>query len=241
MRTGRFYYAVKLGLEFTGLELAVMQYHASQHYDHTCRSFFERGNTGYGWIGQFRWKNGEKEPADAPEGTVDLEVSSRELDLCMKIVERLGYEEGYAMLKEILGQEMPEGAQEMGVLAANLRARIKEVFYKIHDEWRRLDKEQEPAPEFDGQLKCPRCGSDEVEWQEYVLETRQLLGIKEGELAVDLDSAKQVYECTKDEGLACKACFHEFKVPAGLGIDHTERQDFERKRAGGKSPAPGIR
>jgi hypothetical protein len=228
MKSGRFHHTIKLDVELTGLELAVMQYHASQHYDHTCKRFFEHGNRGYGWVSEFRWKNDEKEPADAPSGTVVLEVSSRELDLCAKIIERLGYDETRAMMKDVFGIEVAADG-EMAERATALRGNIREAFNRIQQEWKRLDEEATPAPKFDGELKCPSCGSESLEWQEYVLETRQLLGVKSGELGVDCASFKQVSECSKDECLACKDCYHEFKIPEGLAIDHTEEPEFEKK------------
>jgi len=62
-----------------------------------------------------------------------------------------------------------------------------------------------------------------------VLETRQILGVVDGELDVDVASARQELECSRDEGLACKDCYHEVRVPRGLDVDHVEREDFEAK------------
>lgn len=219
MRKGRFHYKVLAEVEFTGLELVVLEHHARTHYDSTCQRFFDRGDTGYRWKNKFRQQNDDKEATEALEGTVTVEVTSETVDLCAKIIERLGYNEAYAMLQELTGMEMPELERKMGVLAKQLRKDISRTFHAIGVEYTRLDDAAKPAPKFDGQLLCPHCKSDEVEWQEYVLHTRQVLGVVDGELCVDMASEESVYESTKEEGLACKTCFYEFKIPEGLRIE----------------------
>lgn len=90
---------------------------------------------------------------------------------------------------------------------------------------------KEPVPKFDGTLRCPHCGSEEVEWQEYVLHTRQILGVRDGEVCVDMNTEKQVYEVCKDEALSCKSCFAEFQPPEGLSVYHCDRNDYEQQEA----------
>lgn len=134
-----------------------------------------------------------------------------------------------ALRKSVLFWKDTPIEKKMSELVPPLRAGLKEAFDRIQKEWWRLEEESKPAPEFDGELKCPNCSGDNLEWQEYVLETRQILGVVDDELAVDLASARQEFECSKDEGLACKDCYHEFRVPQGLDVDHVEREDFEAK------------
>jgi hypothetical protein len=144
MKSGRFHYSVQLELELTGLELAVIQYHASQHYKSTCRSFFEHGHTGFSWIAQFRWANDGKKPADAPTGTVTVEISSRELGLVLEIIDRLGHDETRAAMKDILGLEVSN--DEMEKQALELRDHIREAVGVIQGEWKRLDEAASPTP-----------------------------------------------------------------------------------------------
>lgn len=251
MKSGRFHHTVKIEVELTGLDLTILEYHAKKHYDGACQRFFEsardvrsRENDGYVWMNQWQWEDwksrfgdvegkmvedGEyRHPSENPDLAVTVTVSSRNLDLCLKIIERLGADDSWTTVEYLTGIKMPPVEKKMSELVVPLRESLREAFDKIQREWKRLEEEAAPAPEFDGQLLCPHCHSDEIEWQEYVLATRQILGVRDGELAVDLASEKSVYESTKDEMLSCKACFCEFKIPAGLTVDHIERHEFER-------------
>lgn len=255
MKFKRFRHEVRAQVELSGLDLVVLECHAKQHYDGACRRFFEgarevRGaeNDGYVWLGKWQWEDWTRRFGDDPEAqytsettrhpsedlefAVVVEASSRTLNLCMKILERLAAEDTWALVEELTGRKMPPIEKKMSELVVPLRASLKEAFNRIQEETRRLDEEQSPAPEFDGELKCSSCGSEEVEWQEYVLHTRRVLGVRGDQVCVDLGSEEAVYEATKDEALSCKACFGEFKVPGGLSIDHVERVEFEEEGAG---------
>lgn len=169
MKTGRFYHQVEIEVEFTGLDLLVLEYHARQHYDRTCKKFFEpdrnmRGeNDGCIWKAHWQFKDWKERFGDDPdkkvepgemrdfsenlELTVVEKVSSRTLDLCMKILERLGYEESWEMVAEIFGKEMPPIEKQMGELARELSEKIRGAFFAIQEEWRRLDSEETAAKE----------------------------------------------------------------------------------------------
>lgn len=254
MKTGRFFHRVSIEIELTGLDLVILEYHAKQHYDGTCQRFFEpahhprdANHDGYGWLGEWQWRDWEARFADVDGKTIEpgeyrhpsenldfavkVRATSDALDLCMKIIERLGADETWEMVEKLTGKKMPPIEQKMGQLVPPLRASIKDAFFKIRDEWERLDEQAKPAPEFEGHLLCPHCKSDEVEWQEYVLSTRQILGVVDGEICVDIATEKSEFECSKDEQLACRACYAEFKVPGGLSIDHVEEKDYEARKA----------
>ena len=172
MKSGRFYHKVEIELELTGLDLIILEYHAKRHYDGTCERFFTQptemrtpNREGYGWLEDWRWQewksrnecNGSaqytEETSCRPEQNLEfaatVKVSENSLDLCMKILERLGADENWALIKEMMGREMPEIEQKMSTLVLPLRAGLREAFFKIQHEWKRLDAEAKPAPEFE--------------------------------------------------------------------------------------------
>jgi transcription elongation factor Elf1 len=144
-----------------------------------------------------------RSPDVNPDLSCELSVSTQEIRLCLEILEGL------------------RGDQE-----ARLARQLQEAAAAIAAEEERLSKIEEPAPTFDGTLKCPRCGSTEVVWQEYVLHTRSVLGVEGGVVGVDFTSGETHHEATKEEGLSCAQCHHEFRLPVGLTTDHVDPSDW---------------
>jgi len=197
------------------------------------------------WLNEWQWQDWKarfdhledkqidydeyRHPSENPEFGVTVEVSSRTLDLCMKILERLGIDDTWDLLERMTGKKMPEQEKQMGQLARELSQQIRAAFHAIQHEWKRLDNEARGPEPLEGELKCPQCGRTDLEWQEYVLHTRQLFGVQEGQLGVDEGSEKQVFECTKEEKLGCRNCFTEFPIPSNLAVEHTSEDEFTKK------------
>lgn len=75
------------------------------------------------------------------------------------------------------------------------------------------------------EITCPNCGNKDLEtimWAEWVPVWRPLLELKDGRLLVEPNEqmAPGWWESGKDEGLFCKACCSDFKIPDGVTIDH---------------------
>ena len=197
------------------------------------------------WFNEWRWQDWKarfghiedkkvdydeyRHPSEAPESGVTVEVGQRTLDLCMKILERLGIDDNWELIEKMTGKKMPEQEKQMGELARELSQQIRTAFHAIGGEWKRLDNESRETEPLEGELECPQCGRKDLEWQEYVLHTRQLLGVQDGQLGVDEGSEKRIFECTKDEALACKNCHTEFPIPSNLAIEHTSPDEFTKK------------
>lgn len=245
MKTGRFHHSVSIEVEFTGLDLVILEYHAKQHYDGTCNRFFEcadypgqKENDGYVWLSRWQYhdwrerfghiegkkiEDGEmRHPSENLELTVTEVVKPRTLDLCMKIIERLGADDTWEMVSKVFGKEMPPIEQKMSVLVLPLRMKIKEAFFQIQDEWKRLDDAAKPAPELEGELECPSCKGTNLVWQEYVCHTRPIAMHAETPKLACIDSNAEVveFEDCKDDTLYCKDCLAPFPVPAGLDLTH---------------------
>lgn len=170
MKSGRFCHKVEIEVELTGLDLVILEYHARQHYDGTCNRFFESprerrepNHDGYTWLSDWQWAEWRSRHEDDPEaqytkGTVhrpeqNLEfaakvtVTSRALDLSMKILERLGANETWELVEKLTGRKMPQIEQSMGILARQLSSQIREASCRVQDEWVRLNETQKGTPD----------------------------------------------------------------------------------------------
>lgn len=82
-------------------------------------------------------------------------------------------------------------------------------------------------------VACTNCGNEDLEtimWAEWVPVWRNLLGLEDGLLLVESSEqmAQGWWESGKDEGLFCKACLSEFKIPDGVTVEHVaDNQDKE--------------
>lgn len=173
MKSGRFFHKVEIELELTGLDLVVLEYHAKQHYDGSCQRFFTQSKEmrtpdreGYLWLEDWKWQEWQsrhvgdgsaqyteearRRPEENLEFAATVTVSSRSLDLCMKILERLGHDENWALIGELMGREMPEIEEKMSVLVLPLRYGLKDAFSKIQEEWKRLEATQKAREKDEG-------------------------------------------------------------------------------------------
>lgn len=115
-----------------------------------------REREGNYWLNEWRWQDwkarfGEdkdaqyteetcRHPSEHPEFEITVAVSGRTLDLCMKILERLGVDETWEFLEKFTGHKMPEQEKHIGAHAAQLRCQMLETFRAIEGEWMRLNR-----------------------------------------------------------------------------------------------------
>ena len=69
------------------------------------------------------------------------------------------------------------------------------------------------------QLKCPKCGSAEVQLGEYVYRCWRDLKLEDGVLTASTASDEMVWDASKDMALYCQDCAHEWDVPDGVELD----------------------
>jgi hypothetical protein len=94
MRRTEFNYRVEATLEVHGIELALLQFAAQHHYDTGCKRAFAQGGFGYGWINRFLAEDESFVDLDIEhmdlaiaDRTVEVQASSREIDLLRKCLE----------------------------------------------------------------------------------------------------------------------------------------------------------
>jgi hypothetical protein len=171
----KFKYEVKAEIEFTGQDLLVLEYHSKRHYDGACQRFFAEAphyrdtvdHEGCYWLREWQWQEwksrnpdaenaaeyteeSQRRPEENLEFAVTVTVSSRSMDLCLKIIERLGSAESWKLIGELMGREMPQIEQTMALMVVPLRLKLRTTFRAIQTEWNRLDEAQNPAPKLDG-------------------------------------------------------------------------------------------
>lgn len=124
--------------------------------------FFPSSSDGQGglWLGEFRWCDFQarfgddpsvpyteehlRHPSENPDLAITVTVSSRTLDLCCKILERLGFgtcsdsPETRALLEKI-----GASGQRMSTLAGELRDQMVDVFHRLGDEWGGLNSAED--------------------------------------------------------------------------------------------------
>jgi len=64
-------------------------------------------------------------------------------------------------------------------------------------------------------VACPKCGSPNLEHQEFVLVKRTVRENAGGKLVID-GLYESCGECSRDEVLYCLNCNHEFPMPDGV-------------------------
>lgn len=110
------------------------------------------------WLGEFHWcdfhgrfgddpevpyvEGNLRHPSENPDLAITVVVSSRTLDLCCKILERLAPYTDASEAAELL-EKVGASGLEMGAVAGELRRQMNNVFGHLRDERDRLEREEE--------------------------------------------------------------------------------------------------
>lgn len=101
MKKVEFIYRIETEVEITGRELAVLYHLARNHYDAVCKTAFQLGGFGWGWMNEFLDKDDDHGHTTESilsfdldtiesrfaERTVQVKMTSQQIQTCAKILE----------------------------------------------------------------------------------------------------------------------------------------------------------
>lgn len=135
-RTG-FHYRVEAVVEFTGRDLAVLDFLSQQHYDGRCKSTFRVGGFGYGWLMTFLHDTG-----DESLSLLDLDIEKLAPELAARKLEVVVTGSQVDHLRKVIeaAEFTPRSmlSQENLIVASKLMMDLGMVFREMNDESRRL-------------------------------------------------------------------------------------------------------